>query len=48
MQFGKSTRDGRNVVGPRWGSATFRVIKMRIGGDSDYPRWRHNRYVVNS
>lgn len=29
-------------------SITFRVVKIRIDGDSDYPRWRHNRYVVNS
>lgn len=28
-------------------STAFRVIKIRIG-DSDYPGWRHNRYVVNS
>lgn len=28
-------------------STAFQVIKIRIG-DSDYPGWRHNRYVVNS
>lgn len=31
MQFGKSARDGRNVVEPCWAPATFRVIKIRIG-----------------
>lgn len=29
-------------------SGAFEVIKIRISGDSDYPGWRHNRYVVNS
>lgn len=42
--LGSRTRSGVT------GTSAFvsKLIKIRIGGDSDYPRWRHNRYVVNS